>query len=87
MVAPANPVGAVVTQANASNVQAVLVAGKPVKRDGRLLDVDFVRAQRLVEDSCGGILERTLADGPLLPDPRPSFKDLGAALLPNFTAA
>jgi hypothetical protein len=52
MIAPANPVGAVVTQANASNVQWVFVAGKVVKRDGRLLDVDFSRTRQIVEESC-----------------------------------
>jgi cytosine/adenosine deaminase-related metal-dependent hydrolase len=83
MIAPANPVGAVVTQANASNVQTVLVAGRAVKRDGRLLDVDLSRARQLIEESCEGILSRTLADGPILPDPRPSFRDL-AALMPNL---
>ncbi len=43
MLGLADHVGAVVQQANASNVQTVLVAGKPVKRDGRLLDVDLGR--------------------------------------------
>jgi len=80
MIAPANPVGAVVTQANASNVQAVFVAGKAVKRDGRLVDVDFSRVRRMIEESCEGILSRTVADGPILPEPRPTFKDLAAAL-------
>jgi 5-methylthioadenosine/S-adenosylhomocysteine deaminase len=84
MIAPANPVGAVVTQANASNVQTVLVAGKAVKRDGRLLDVDFARIRQQVEESCEGILSRALADGPLLPDPRPGFSDLAAPLMSNF---
>jgi cytosine/adenosine deaminase-related metal-dependent hydrolase len=82
MLAPANPVGAVVTQANASNVQAVFVAGKAVKRDGRLEGVDFSSARTLIEESCEGILSRTLADGPILPDPRPTFRDL-AAVLPD----
>ena len=58
-----------------------------LKRDGRLVDVDFDRARRLVEQSCEGILSRTLADGPILPDPRPSFSDLAAPLLPNFNIA
>lgn len=80
MIAPANPVGAVVTQANASNVQAVFVAGKAIKRDGRLVDVDFSRVRRMIEESCEGILSRTVADGPILPEPRPTFKDLAAAL-------
>jgi cytosine/adenosine deaminase-related metal-dependent hydrolase len=87
MIAPANPVGAVVTQANPSNVQAVLVAGKAVKRDGRLRGVDFPRIRRMVEESCERILSRVLADGPLLPEPRPSFDDLAAPLMSNFNLA
>ncbi len=87
MIAPANPVGALVTQANASNVQTVLVSGRVVKRDGRLVGVDFGRARRLVEQSCAAILERVEAAGPLLPDPRPSFGDLAQPLLPNFNVA
>ena len=39
----------VVQQANASNVQTVLVAGRPVKRDGRLLDVDLGRVAAMLE--------------------------------------
>jgi hypothetical protein len=38
----------------------------------------------MVEASCEGTLARTLADGPLLPDPRPSFAELAGPLLPNF---
>jgi cytosine/adenosine deaminase-related metal-dependent hydrolase len=84
MIAPANPVGALVSQANASNVRAVLVAGKVVKRDGRLVGVDVPQLGAALERSCAGILERVLADGPLLPEPRPSFGDLAAPLLANF---
>ncbi len=84
MIAPANPVGAVVTQANASNVQTVLVAGEVVKRDGRLIGVDVPRLRGMVERSCEGILARALAAGPLLPEPRPSFGDLAGPLLANF---
>ncbi|HMS62893.1 MAG TPA: amidohydrolase family protein, partial [Solirubrobacteraceae bacterium] len=84
MIAPANPVGAVVSQANASNVRAVLVAGTVVKRDGRLAGVDVPRVRSMIEGSCEGILARVLADGPLLPEPRPSFGDLAGPLLSNF---
>jgi cytosine/adenosine deaminase-related metal-dependent hydrolase len=84
MLGVANPVGAVVQQANASNVQNVLVAGRPVKRDGRLVDVDFSRIARMLDESREGVLARTLADGPILPDPKPSFDDLAAVLLPNL---
>jgi len=84
MIAPANPVGAVVTQANASNVRTVLVAGEVVKRDGKLVGVDVPRLRGMVERSCEGILARALEAGPLLPEPRPSFGDLAGPLLPNF---
>ena len=84
MLGVANPVGAVVQQANASNVQTVLVAGRPVKRDGRLLDIDFSRIARMLDESREGVLARTLADGPILPDPKPSFDDLASVLLPNL---
>ena len=84
MLAPVDAAGAVVQQANASNVRHVLVAGRPVKRDGRLLGVDFTTLARRVEASRDGILERTLADGPILPDPKPSFDDIAGLLLPNL---
>jgi cytosine/adenosine deaminase-related metal-dependent hydrolase len=84
MLGVANPVGAVVQQANASNVQVVLVAGIPVKRDGRLLEVDFSRIARMLDESREGVLSRTLADGPILPEAKPSFDDLAGVLLPNL---
>jgi cytosine/adenosine deaminase-related metal-dependent hydrolase len=84
MLAPVDAAGAVVQQANASNVREVFVAGRHVKRDGRLLDVDFAALARRVEASRDGILERTLADGPILPEPKPSFDDIAALLLPNL---
>jgi len=84
MIAPANPVGALVSQANPSNVRAVLVAGRLVKRDGRLVGVDVPKLGTEIERSCNGILERVLSGGPLLPEPRPSFGDLAAPLLSNF---
>jgi cytosine/adenosine deaminase-related metal-dependent hydrolase len=87
MLGVADPAGAVVQQANASNVRAVLVDGRIVKRDGRLVDVDLGRVRALVEASRDGILDRTLADGPILPDPRPTFDDIGPALLPNLSVA
>ena len=84
MLAPANPVGTLVTQANAANVQTVLVAGRQLKRDGRLLDVDFPRVGTLLEKSRDEVLARTLADGPILPEGRPSLDDFVPALLPNL---
>jgi 5-methylthioadenosine/S-adenosylhomocysteine deaminase len=84
MIAPVDAAAAVVQQANASNVREVLVAGRRVKRDGRLVGVDFAALKRDVEASRDGILERTLADGPILPDPKPSFDDIAGLLLPNL---
>jgi cytosine/adenosine deaminase-related metal-dependent hydrolase len=84
MLGLAEPVGAVVQQANASNVQTVLVAGGVVKRDGRLVGVDLDRIAAMLDRSREGVLERTLAAGPLLPEAKLSFDDLAAALLPNF---
>ena len=85
MIAPANPVGAVVTQANASNVRTVLVAGqrrqarRRARRRRRAAAARHGREPRARASS-----SRTLDAGPLLPDPRPSFGDLAGPLLPNF---
>jgi len=50
--APVNdPVGAVVLSANAGNVDTVLVAGRAVKRGGRLIDVDLPRLARRLGES------------------------------------
>ena len=40
-----------------------------------------------VAGSRDAILVRTLADGPILPDPMPSFDDLAVALLPNLNVS
>jgi cytosine/adenosine deaminase-related metal-dependent hydrolase len=85
MLGLANPVGAVVQQANASNVQTVLVAGTPVKRDGMLVGIDVPGIARMLDDSRERVLARVLADGPILPEQKPSFDDLAAALLPNLS--
>jgi cytosine/adenosine deaminase-related metal-dependent hydrolase len=84
MLGLANPVGAIVQQANASNVQTVLLDGRPVKRDGQLLGVDVTRIAQMLDDSREGVLARTLADGPILPEAKPTFDDLAAVLLPNL---
>ena len=76
MIPVADPVGAVVQQANASNVDHVLVAGSFVKRDGDLVGVDLDHARRLAEESSQRVLAAATADGgPLLPPPDPSFDD------------
>ncbi|MEE8311713.1 MAG: amidohydrolase family protein [Candidatus Binatia bacterium] len=55
--APVNdPVASVVLCANASNVDSVFVAGRAIKRDGRMLDVDLPRLVSRLEASRDRIL-------------------------------
>jgi cytosine/adenosine deaminase-related metal-dependent hydrolase len=65
---PADPVASIVLHAHPGDVDAVLVAGRIVKRDGRLLDVDAVRARRLGEQSRERILSAVETRGGLLPE-------------------
>jgi len=46
-----DPVGAVVTGADTSNVDSVFIAGRAMKRNGQLLNVDLDRARRLAIES------------------------------------
>jgi 5-methylthioadenosine/S-adenosylhomocysteine deaminase len=51
-VMPVNdPIGAVVWGMDTSNVDSVFVAGKPLKRDGELVDIDLNRLRDLVYES------------------------------------
>jgi cytosine/adenosine deaminase-related metal-dependent hydrolase len=56
-----NPIGAVVYNAHPGLVDTILVDGKVVKRDGRLVGVDEARVRRLANESRDDILRR--ADG------------------------
>ena len=56
-----NPIGAVVYNAHPGLVDTILVDGKVVKRDGKLLGVDDARVRRLAIESRDDILRR--ADG------------------------
>jgi 5-methylthioadenosine/S-adenosylhomocysteine deaminase len=56
-----NPIGAFVYNAHPGLVDTILVDGKVVKRDGKLLDVDAARVRRLAIESRDDILRR--ADG------------------------
>jgi cytosine/adenosine deaminase-related metal-dependent hydrolase len=77
MVPMTDPVGCLVAQANAANVQHVLVGGRFAKRDGELVGADLDRAAALAEQSSERILAVTLADGqPLLPPTPEGFNDL-----------
>jgi cytosine/adenosine deaminase-related metal-dependent hydrolase len=51
-VMPVNdPIGAVVWGMDTSNVDSVFIAGKPKKRDGKLIDVDLNSVHKMVTDS------------------------------------
>jgi cytosine/adenosine deaminase-related metal-dependent hydrolase len=54
-------VGALVLNANASDVDAVLVDGRIVKRHGQLVDVDWPGLSRRLQSSSERILERAAA--------------------------
>lgn len=85
----ANPVGTLVSQANPSNVEYVLVAGRFVKRDGELVGIDLDRAARLAEEACERVLAAATADGgPVLPPPDASFDDaINSMAAANLTRA
>ena len=53
------PVANVVLAANPSNVDSVFVAGRPIKRDGKLVNVDLARARRLAHESRDYLFENT----------------------------
>jgi len=70
-----DPVGSIVVQANASNVDTVLVAGRIVKRGGELVGVDGERVRRLADESRERIFGAVLAKGPLLPPEQEGFTE------------
>jgi len=72
----ADPVGCLVAQANPSNVKHVLVAGRFVKRDGELCDVDLGRATDLANAACERVRARIADQGlELLPPAPDGFTD------------
>ncbi len=70
-----DPAGGIVVQANASNVDTVLVAGRVVKRGGRIVDGDLRRARRLAEESQERIFAALAAKGPVLPPEQEGFTE------------
>jgi 5-methylthioadenosine/S-adenosylhomocysteine deaminase len=54
-----HPVANIVLAANTSNVDSVFVAGRPIKRDGKLVNVDLARARRLAHESRDYLFEST----------------------------
>jgi cytosine/adenosine deaminase-related metal-dependent hydrolase len=53
-----NPVGGVVEFSNVGNVDTIFVAGKVVKRDGKLVNVDFPSFRKKVDAARDGLFER-----------------------------
>ncbi len=66
-----NPVGAVVNDAHPGNVDTVVVAGRIMKRHGKLLHADVRALRQRVERACDGLFERAgvRRDGTWLPQP------------------
>lgn len=72
----ADPVGCLVAQANPSNVKHVLVAGRFVKREGELCNVDLARARGLAQDAWENVSRRISDQGlQLLPPAPDGFAD------------
>ena len=65
-----DPVGTVVMHANAGNVSTVLVDGRIVKRDGKLVGIDAAAVRRQVEDSQAFVRGWASEHGGILPQPR-----------------
>ena len=76
-----NPAAAVVYNGNPSLVDTVLVAGRVVKRDGRLIGVDVERVRRLAVETRDYLLQT--AHG----DPRLADASIGGDWLPAAYAA
>jgi cytosine/adenosine deaminase-related metal-dependent hydrolase len=53
-----NPVGAVVEFAHVGNVDSIFVGGKPRKRNGKLLDVDFAAFRKRVDEHRDALFAR-----------------------------
>jgi cytosine/adenosine deaminase-related metal-dependent hydrolase len=54
-----DPIGAVVWGMDTSNVDSVFVAGKAMKRDGKLLNVDMERIRKLVYESRDYVVKKS----------------------------
>jgi cytosine/adenosine deaminase-related metal-dependent hydrolase/ribose/xylose/arabinose/galactoside ABC-type transport system permease subunit len=54
-----NPIGAVVWSMDTSNIDSVFVAGKPMKRNGRLLHVDWNAMKKAVNESQEYVIKKS----------------------------
>ncbi|MER5199799.1 amidohydrolase family protein [Streptomyces sp. NPDC002755] len=73
-----DPIGAVIGHTNSGNVDTVLVAGKVVKRGGKLVHVDVDAALRTMRDSHEYLYEQAESHGGVIPQPPveiPMYKD------------
>ncbi|MES1169258.1 MAG: amidohydrolase family protein, partial [Leifsonia sp.] len=61
--------GAIIAQANAGLVDTVLVDGRIVKRDGKLVHVDVEAALRRMDASQGYLFDQMDANGGFIPQP------------------
>ena len=66
-----NVYGAIVQGMDTSNVDTVIVAGKVMKRDGRLVGVDLPRIRRMAEQSRDSIVARAGWEKTILGRERP----------------
>jgi cytosine/adenosine deaminase-related metal-dependent hydrolase len=83
----ADRVGCLVAQANASNVEHVLVAGRFVKRDGALIGIDLDAARELARSASEEVLGRIAEQGrTLLPPGPPGFADAANAMAAQHLA-
>jgi 5-methylthioadenosine/S-adenosylhomocysteine deaminase len=81
-------IGSVVYQAHAGNVDAVVVNGRVVKRDGALVGRDFDALRRLADDSREYLFSTVLAKGPILPGESQGWiEDLNAMAAANVAQA
>ena len=54
-----DPIGAVVWSMDTSNVDSVFVAGRPMKRNGRLLHVDWNAMKKAVNESRDYVIKKS----------------------------
>jgi cytosine/adenosine deaminase-related metal-dependent hydrolase len=64
-----DPAGAVISQANAGNVDTVILDGRIVKQGGRLVHVDVDRALSLLEESHDHLYRAMDDNGGFIPQP------------------
>jgi cytosine/adenosine deaminase-related metal-dependent hydrolase len=82
-----DPAATVVFQSQTADVQHVFVAGRAVKRDGRLLAADLAQLAGQADESAAAVLGRVRAAGATLPGtPTEGFDDVIALATANLSA-